>query len=110
MARVRGVSTAAMVSAVTLPLSFLGHTETKGIAVGYLKRYGTVILQGFVIFLIIAIYNFFNVASVDLSGVTGDNIIPTITSNIGQLLIAPLFFLFLLFSSSRMAKALVGEG
>lgn len=97
-------------AAVTLPLSFLGHTETKGIAIGYLKRYGTVILQGFVIFLIIAIYNFFNVASVDLSGVTGDNIIPTITGNIGQLLIAPLFFLFLLFSSSRMAKALVGEG
>ena len=98
-----------LTAAATLPMAFLGNSETKGIAIGFLKRYGTVILQGAVIMIIIAVYAYFQFSSVDWTGVTGDTVLTTITSQIGDLMLGPIFFVVLLFTSSRLAKALIGE-
>ncbi len=96
-------------AAATLPVAFMAHPETKTIAIGYLRKYGAVVLQGVMILVVIGIYNTFQIDAFDLSTLTADNLLSQIASNIGAILLGPLLFLFLIFASSRLAKALVGE-
>ncbi|WP_284883143.1 hypothetical protein [Actinotignum timonense] len=97
-------------AAATLPLVFLSHPETKSIGVGYLRRYAGAVLHGVVIILCITIYSYFQVEMVDVNSLTGDNMLSTLTANLAGLIAGPVFFLTLLFGSSRMAKAFLGEG
>ncbi|MFT3944347.1 MAG: hypothetical protein QM705_11085 [Ancrocorticia sp.] len=99
-----------LAAAVSLPLIFIANEETKSITFGYLRGYGGVLVQGVVIVIIVAIYSFFQVDTVDLSGVDGDNILSTITNNIDALILGPVFFLVLIFGASKFAKRLMGEG
>lgn len=97
-------------SCATLPLAFLGHPETKSITVGYLRRYGGVVLQGVMIFVIIAVYSKFQINGMNWEGIDGDNMLSRLTTNIGELVAGPVFFMVLMLGSSRLAKALLGEG
>lgn len=97
-------------AAATLPLAFLGHEETKSIAVGYLRRYGGVVLHGVMIIIITNIYVMFQVDSFDLGEVTSDNVLSMLTSDIGQVMVGPLFFLFMMFGSGKLARAMLGDG
>ncbi|MFC5369822.1 type IV secretion system protein [Arcanobacterium bovis] len=99
-----------LTAASTLPVAFLGHQETKSIAVGYLRKYGSVVLHGVAIILCLAIYSFFQIDSMQPLTLDGQNITATLIKSIPQLVIAPIFFIFLILSSGRIAKALVGEG
>ncbi|MFP7697069.1 hypothetical protein [Trueperella sp. LYQ143] len=97
-------------AAATLPLVFFGHVETKHIAIGFLKRYASAVMHGVTIVLVLAVYSFFQFDSLNLSASTGDTLLHDIVSNIGVILFGPAFFLFILFASSRLSKAFLGEG
>lgn len=97
-------------SAATLPLAFLGNQDTKGISIGYLKRYGGAVLHGVMIIIIVAIYSMFQLDAIDLSAVTGDTLLSTVTGNIGALIAGPVFFLFLIFGSGKLARSMLGDG
>ncbi|ADH93230.1 hypothetical protein EBF03_07560 [Arcanobacterium haemolyticum] len=101
-------------SAATLPLVFMGHPETKPIALGYLRKYGAAVLHGGMIIVAIKIYETFQKTSLSMDGILGNGDLSFKTlgdfvTNTGQLLIAPLFFIFLILATGRFAKALVGE-
>lgn len=97
-------------AAATLPLVFMAHPETKSIAVGYLRRYGGAVLHGAMIIIIVAIYSAFQFDGIDLGAVTSDNLLSTMVSNIGLLIAGPVFFLFLVFGSGRLARSMLGDG
>ncbi|MEW6872494.1 type IV secretion system protein [Trueperella pyogenes] len=97
-------------AAATLPLAFLGNQDTKGISIGYLKRYGGAVLHGVMIIIIVAIYSMFQLDAIDLSAVTGDTLLSTVTGNIGALIAGPVFFLFLIFGSGKLARSMLGDG
>lgn len=97
-------------AAATLPLAFLGNQETKSITIGYLRRYGGAVLHGVMIMVIISIYSFFQLDTLDLSAATSDNLLSTVMSQFASLLIGPVFFLFLIFGSSRLARSMLGDG
>lgn len=94
-------------AAATLPISFLGHEETKNMAIGYLKRYGTAVLHGVMILVVIGVYGHLQIDGVTLDPNDG---IVDIMKQIPSLLFGPLLFIFLLFSSGKFSRALVGEG
>lgn len=101
-------------SAATLPLVFMRHPETKPIALGYLRKYGAAVLHGGMIIVAIKIYETFQKTSLSMDGILGNGDLSFKTlgdfvTNTGQLLIAPLFFIFLILATGRFAKALVGE-
>ncbi|QJC22513.1 hypothetical protein [Arcanobacterium buesumense] len=90
----------------TLPLAFLGHTETKQISIGYLKKYATAMLHGFTIILVLIIFAKFQGAGTDL----GENpTVDDVMANFVNLVAVPIGFIFLVLSSGKFAKALVGE-
>lgn len=95
----------------TLPMAFMGNQETKSITVGYLKRYGSAVLHGVMIVIVVAIYSRFNVATVNMADVhSPDALSEAVGNNFGQMIIAPILFLFLIFGSGKLARALMGEG
>lgn len=100
-------------AAVVLPLAFASHPETRSIAVGYLRKYGAVVLQGFMLIVIFGVYAMLqsNVLGNPLDSIANDpgGILSGIVNSIGDMLLAPLTLIFLMFGSSRLARALVGE-
>ena len=62
------------------------------------------------IMVIISIYSFFQLDTLDLSAATSDNLLSTVMSQFALLLIGPVFFLFLIFGSSRLARSMLGDG
>lgn len=107
---VRFIQLYIMTSFASLPLAFFAHDETKGMAIGYLKRYGAVALTGVVIIISL---RFYQVLLADWlttnTDSAGGNMMPFVTSNFGQFFVAPLVLAFLLFGASQVAKSLVGD-
>ncbi|VDG75783.1 Uncharacterised protein [Actinobaculum suis] len=97
-------------AAATLPMAFLGNPDTKSIAIGFLKRYGGVVLHGVMIVIIIAVYSSFQFSGIDLAGLTGDNLLSELTKNFGALIGGPVVFMYLLFGSGRLARSMLGDG
>ncbi|MFY9263334.1 MAG: hypothetical protein WBH73_08775 [Arcanobacterium sp.] len=95
-------------AAATLPLAFLGHEDTKQIAIGYLKRYATAVLHGAMLLIVIGVYSKLHIGGLEI-GET-DFSMMDIIQNIPSLLLGPLLLLFLTLSSGKFARALVGEG
>lgn len=95
-------------AAATLPLAFFGHDDTKQIAIGYLKRYATAVLHGVTIMLVIAIYAMLPIDGMNIG--TDDFSLMDAIEHLPDLLLGPLLLLFLVFSSGKFARALVGEG
>lgn len=91
----------------TLPLAFLGHEDTKQIAIGYLKRYATAVLHGVMILVVIAIYSALQIGG---SNIPEDFSLSEVMKSFGDFLLGPVLFLFLIFGSGKFARALVGEG
>lgn len=96
---------------VTLPIVFASHPETKSITVGYLRRYGAVLIQAAVMIVSIALYSSFlsELGKVDAFQAE-ESIVSWLFANTLSFLTAPIFLGFTLFQSSRMAKAILGEG
>lgn len=95
----------------SLPVAFLSHDETKQIGIGYLKRYAVVAIGGVIIVLTIKLYQV--LLGGWLSGQVvydGGDVLPFIADNFGQLLVAPIVLIFLMFGANGIAKAIVGEG
>lgn len=95
----------------SLPLAFLGHEDTKGIAIGYLKKYATTILQGVMLIIAVKLYQAL------IAGWLGSNVSygggdmwKFVISNTGKFFVAPIALIFLLFGANGMAKAVVREG
>lgn len=91
----------------SLPLAFLGHEDTKPISIGFLKAFAATALSGTVIVLVMKLY-----ASVNFAGLENFNgdVLPFITGNFWNMLIAPLLLLFGLVTANGLAKKLVGDG
>lgn len=94
----------------SLPIAFLGHEDTKGIGIGYLKGFATVALTGVVIVVAVAMYESLmggwlgSVAQYD-GDFTG-----YIFKNFGNFLVAPAVLVFILFGANGLAKKVIGEG
>lgn len=93
---------------VTLPIAFMGHPDTKSVAVGYLRKYAAALLHGAIIVLVCSIYVAFMGNGLEFSA-PKDNLGDWVSDNWVSLMVKPLLFIFLLFGSSRLAKSLVGE-
>lgn len=108
---VRFIQLYIMTSFASLPLAFMAHEDTKGMAIGYLKRYASVALTGVVIIIALRFYQAL------LSGwlstrvnLDGDlDMMQFVIANFGQFFVAPLVLAFLLFGASQIAKSLVGD-
>lgn len=94
----------------SLPMSFFGHSETKHMGLGYLKKYASVALTGVVLIVAMSFYR----ALVDgwlqtAVGAPGDDLVQYVLDGIGPFLVAPLLLLFVVFGASTAARAIVGE-
>ena len=96
-----------MAAFASLPLAFLGHEDTKPIAIGYLKAFAATALSGTVMVLVIVL-----VAKMSFTGWTDFNgeVLPFIAGNFWNMMIAPLVLVFGLLTANGMAKKLVGDG
>ena len=98
-----------LIAGSTLPISFLGHPETKSIAIGFLKKYAKVVLKGVAILIVIALYTRFQIGSIDVNAIANADGLKSMASNLGSLIAGPIFFIFLIVSTDRIASALVGD-
>jgi len=91
----------------SLPLAFFGHEDTKQISIGYLKAFAATALSGTVMVLAIKLY-----AAIGFSGLGKFNgeVLPFITGNFWNMLLAPLVLVFILLTANGLAKKLVGDG
>lgn len=96
-----------MAAFASLPLAFLGHEDTKPIAIGYLKAFAATALSGTVMVLVIVL-----VAKMSFTGWTDfdGEVLPFIAGNFWNMMIAPLVLVFGLLTANGMAKKLVGDG
>lgn len=96
-----------MAAFASLPLAFLGHEDTKPIAIGYLKAFAATALSGTVMVLVIVL-----VAKMSFTGFTDfdGEVLPFIAGNFWNMMIAPLVLVFGLLTANGMAKKLVGDG
>ncbi|MET7577660.1 type IV secretion system protein [Micrococcus luteus] len=106
---VRFIQLYIMTSFASLPLSFLAHDETKGMAIGYLKRYASVALTGVVIIIALRFYQSLVADWLTTNTEGGGNMIQFVVQNFGQFFVAPLVLAFLLFGASQIANSLVGD-
>lgn len=98
----------------TLAIAFLGHPETKQITITYLKRYAGLALKFAVLSAVIFLYATVFSARLGLSAQE----LPTDSSfttawalaHMGDLILGPIVFIILMFSSTKIARALTGEG
>lgn len=94
----------------SLGITYFGHSETKHMGVGYLKRYGSVTLTAVVLIVALGFYR----ALIDdwlqkSLGAPGDDLVQYILNGIGPFLAAPLLLIFIVFGASSLARSLVGE-
>lgn len=96
-----------MAAFASLPLTFLGHEDTKPIAIGYLKAFAATALSGTVMVLVIVL-----VAKMSFTGFGEFNgeVLPFIAGNFWNMMIGPLVLVFGLLTANGMAKKLVGDG
>lgn len=97
-----------LTAAATLPLVFMAHPETKGISVGYLKKYASAVLQGVVLLIIVKIFTYFKVTPA-FTKITSDNLLGTTAEQFPALILGSVVFIVLVVSSGKLARALVGE-
>lgn len=100
----------------TLPVAFAAHPDTKSIAVGYLRSYAAVAMQGVTLLLGIYLYqllvshggfNFF--ADPNQVG-NGMSVTQWAIQSIGPLSLSGILLIFVVMGSSRLAKSIVGQG
>lgn len=96
---------------VTLPIVFAANPETKSITVGYVRRYGAVLLQAAVILVALKVYSVLLGKFTELPAYTSDqNVLWWVSTNMGAFLLAPIVLGIIVAQSSRVAKAILGEG
>lgn len=96
----------------SLPLAFFGHEDTKGIGIGYIKRYAVTLLQGVVIIIAVKFYEAM-MGNWIANNVSYDGTVdlwPFLLENFGNFLVGPIVLAYLLFSANGIAKAVIGEG
>lgn len=99
-----------LTAAVPLSLSFLSYEETKQIGIGYLKRYGGVVLHGVAIIMCIALYSAFQVVTVNIEDIsTSSELFELITAHPAEVILGPIFFTILMFKSGQIARAILGD-
>lgn len=101
-----------MTAFASLPIAFAGMDATRGIAIGYVKRYATVGLQGAVLIISLKLYQALMSSWLN-DGIKVDpngDIWDLITGHIGQFFVAPFVLAFVLFGAMSVARAIVGEG
>lgn len=96
-------------SCAPLPLAFIGHPETKQIAVGYLKQLAAAFLHGLTIILCVMIYSYFMHGAYTAHLEEGSSIFTSLIKEFPTLIVGQLFFIFILFKSSSFAKAIIGQ-
>lgn len=106
---VRFIQLYIMTSFASLPLAFFAHDETKGMAIGYLKRYASVALTGVVIIIALRFYQVIVADWLTTNTDGGGNMMQFVVQNFGQFFVAPLVLAFLMFGASQIAKSLVGD-
>lgn len=108
---VRFIQLYIMTSFASLPLAFFAHDETKGMAIGYLKRYGSVALTGVVIIIALRFYQVLvaDWLTTNTGSAGGGDMMLFVTDNFAQFFVAPLVLAFLLFGASQVAKSIVGD-
>ena len=99
----------------TLAIAFLGHPETKQITITYLKRYAGLALKFAVLSAVVFLYATVFSARLGLSPADLPKPDSPLTaawalSHMKDLIIGPIVFIILMFSSTKIARALTGEG
>lgn len=98
----------------TLPIAFFANPDTKPIAIGYLRRYASVGLQATVLMVIFILWNRIGPALLGgesfVSITDAGSLSSWAVQNFAYFTIGSIALGFLVLSSSRIAKALVGEG
>ena len=99
-----------MTSFGSLPIAFIAYEETKQIGIGYLKSYGALALSG--VFMILAV-KFYQVLmgswAVNNIKPGKQELLEFVTNTFGLFFIPPLVLIFILFSSTKLAKKLTGD-
>lgn len=101
-----------MTAFASLPIAFFGMESTKGIGMGYVKRYATTAFQGAVLIISLKLYQALmgGWLSHGLKIDEGTDVFGLVTNNMGQFFVAPFVLAFILFGSTALARAIVGEG
>ena len=99
----------------TLAIAFLGHPETKQITITYLKRYAGLALKFAVLSAVIFLYatvfsTRLGLSPADLPKPDSPLTAAWALSHMKDLIIGPIVFIILIFSSTKIARALTGEG
>lgn len=93
----------------SLPVAFLGHDDTKGIGIGYLKAFAAVALTGTVLVVAVKMYQALIAGWGGGTSAYDGNLVGWITGNFGNFFVAPIVLIFLMFGANGLAKRIVGE-
>lgn len=94
----------------SLPIAFLGHDDTKGIAIGYLKGFATVAFTGVVIVLTVKMYQALVGGWIGNIGEYDGDMVGFVFGNFGHFFVAPIVLIFMLFGANGIARKVIGEG
>ena len=96
-----------LVAFAALPLAFLTNSETRSIAVGYLKKIFALSITPVVVYAMIAMHN--KIAGVT-NGVSSDaGLVDWIGANFVNLIAAPILLTVLIVSASSLASKVLGD-
>ncbi len=106
----------ALTAFATLPIAFAAHPETKSIAVGYLRAYGSVSLQGATLILGIYLYQlmiqyggFAVFPDPQEIGPLGMTVTGWALKAVLPVSLAAILMIFVVIGSSKLAKSIVGQ-
>ena len=94
-----------LASFAALPLAFLTHSETRSIAISYLKKLFALAITPVVVFALIAMFN----ALTEPIEMGGDSLFGWIGGNFIDLVAAPILLTVLIVSSSSLANKIFGD-
>lgn len=100
-----------LAAAAPVPVAFMGDDDTKSIAIGYLKKLGSIGLQAVLLLFISSVLDRFGSAltSGDFNGVTSDTLVATTAGNFIGFLVLPIIQLVLVFATGKLSRAIMGE-
>lgn len=94
----------------SLPLAFLSHEDTKGIGIGYLKKFAVAALTGTVLVIAVKMYQALMGGWLGANLSDQDDILKFVTENWGNFLVGPVVLIVLLIGANGIAKSIIGEG
>lgn len=105
---VRFIELYALTAFQSLPFAFLVHEDTKPIGVGFFKSYARTSVNAVCVFVCLVFYQRIVVDAVRIPDSADKGMVPWVTGNFGNLMMAGILLFFVIAVSQRVSRAIAG--